>query len=302
MIWDSPVGLLDSNRKPTLTEALSLRNIAIQHPRLLGCIGWWLMAEGGGQRLYDLSTSNQDGTGVNTVPWIVGARGPALDFNGSNDYIDLGTDSRYAFTSSTATFTVSAWIRPDTITSWDNVVAKWENSGSQNAWAVGIFDGRVFIDLSEDGTFSDTTVVEYMATGAVSTGVWTHIAATIDAGADTFAVFQNGVPVAASHIHSKTTIDTIFSSTSPLLIGTSLDGGVPSTEIFDGGIDDVRVYNRVLANHEILSLRFQPFLELDWAIQQQRHNIRTNLINPSLLMYSPLANQTTRFAKVVLAV
>jgi len=65
------------------------------HPLAQGLKGAWGFYEGGGAKLYDLVNKN-DGDLTSMDPatdWIGGAYGHALNFNGTDDFMDIGPDA-----------------------------------------------------------------------------------------------------------------------------------------------------------------------------------------------------------------
>ena len=67
--------------------------VNFSHPLAKGLVGLWLMNEGGGNKVYDLSGNENHGTLTNMDPatdWVGGKDGPAIDFDGSDDYVDMG--------------------------------------------------------------------------------------------------------------------------------------------------------------------------------------------------------------------
>jgi hypothetical protein len=75
---------------------------------------------------------------------------------------------------------------------------------------------------------------------ALAANVWTHVAGTYDG--TTVRLYVNGVQVS-----SRPAGGPISTSTGPLRIGGNSLWG----EFFEGRIDEVRVYNRVLTSSEI---------------------------------------------------
>jgi len=82
------------------------------HPINRGAGGLWLMNEKGGNRLNDYSGNNNHGTmqnfGLNgaTSNWIGSPTGGALNFDGTNDYVDCGTN---AILNPSKEFALSFW-------------------------------------------------------------------------------------------------------------------------------------------------------------------------------------------------
>jgi len=73
----------DPRQKPPLGSVLNP-----DHPLAQGLVGCWLMNEGGGSKIYDL-TGNTNGT-LMDVSWSSTEYGSALYFNGSTSKVDLG--------------------------------------------------------------------------------------------------------------------------------------------------------------------------------------------------------------------
>jgi hypothetical protein len=81
-------------------------------------------------------------------------------------------------------------------------------------------------------------------------GVWTNYAATIDLVADTAAIYRNGVEVASG----------TFSDNVPQLtwaMGHNQDPNNPA-DFFTGQLDDVRIYDRVLTQSDVVQLVPEP--------------------------------------------
>ena len=53
-------------------------------------VSLWLMNEGTGDRVFDLSGNRNDGTLVNNASWTKGRFGSAIICDGTSDYIDCG--------------------------------------------------------------------------------------------------------------------------------------------------------------------------------------------------------------------
>jgi hypothetical protein len=75
-------------------------------------VGHWKFDEGTGTTAFDSSGNGNDGTLINGPIWTTGVIGQALEFDGTDDYVDVGTGP--AITGA-AQRTVSMWINPDTI-------------------------------------------------------------------------------------------------------------------------------------------------------------------------------------------
>jgi len=170
----------------------------------------------------------------------------AVDFDGTDDYINAGTSNTLNFSTTTSTFSITAWIYP---TAYNftrcSVLAKWLGTGNQRQYFFGVNSSNgVSLSLSPDGTAASAIIIA--STGAdISLNSWYHIAATLDVGADSYLLYVNGSEVATS---GSTAIANLFNSSGSVNIGSTKDG---TDDLFDGQIDDVRIYNRVLSASEI---------------------------------------------------
>ena len=69
------------------------------HPLARGLAGCWVMNEGTGFKVFDLSGNGNTGTmtGMTNSDWVPGTDGYALDFDGTDDYIAVGDRSSLQF-------------------------------------------------------------------------------------------------------------------------------------------------------------------------------------------------------------
>ena len=86
------------------------------------CVGMWLFDEGKGDVTADASASKNNGTLENGPKWTDGKFGDALEFNGTNSYVDVGNADNMSITGD---FTFSMWINvPAYPASWTNMLSK----------------------------------------------------------------------------------------------------------------------------------------------------------------------------------
>ena len=79
-----------------------------------GPVSYWAFDEGSGQVATD-SQGAHDGTIMDEEgnQWVIGKSGNALEFDGVDDYVKIENSS--LLEPKTGAFTVSAWIKPDSI-------------------------------------------------------------------------------------------------------------------------------------------------------------------------------------------
>ena len=190
----------------------------------------------------DSSGNGNDGTYTNgptqsadVPPAIVFDDPFSRDFDGSDDYVDLGT----AF-SNTINFSVMAWVNPDVIGIDQQIISKgYDGSNTQWELKTTTAGGKVSFQ-----SFNGSNVgVESLSTLPNST--WTHVAGTYDG--TTWRIYINGV-LDNSAVAAGPTL-----TANAMYIGAVDANGSPA-QFWDGKIDEVRVYSRVVGVDEILKI------------------------------------------------
>jgi|GEM_PF-1587001 len=204
-----------------------------------GLVMYNKMSNGSGTTLTDNQTSGSySGTLSGGASWVAsGAFADsrnALDFDGSNDYINCGNGANVQF-NGTASLTVEAWIKP-TGGVWCAIVSKFIHSSSGEGYSLEIFsDNRVSILFGNN--WSDWTALT--SGSAISTGVWHHIAATYDGS--TLKIYVDGYLAG-----SGSWTNGITDAGGPLYIGCR-DGST----FMNGQIDEVRIWRTARTVTEI---------------------------------------------------
>jgi|GEM_PF-3391861 len=176
---------------------------------------------------------SQDGN-AGAVGKIAGGQ----DFDGANDFIDLGTttiiDGRSAFT-------ISAWVRLDTLPGTNTRYGVYarrnmgsvEPLGSDGSFAFGIGDyvpsDSFNVVMTHDGTWHD-----HFADSQTGIGSWQHIAATYD-GVGTVSYFLNGNPDGSDSYIQPSALANL-----PQWIGVASKDSTGGHH-FNGIMDEVRV-------------------------------------------------------------
>lgn len=210
----------------------------LRYPNLWqGCVGAWCPSQSGatGYRLFDDSGNNNHGTLTNMDPgadWVPSSNKLALDFDGSNDGVSVGSFNMNTLNNSTNC--VSLWINPTTT----NTIAR--------PFSVGEFGTGFALRFNFQNlefTFGGTAILSVAMDNASYAGKWTHVLGVTDnSGA---RLFFNGVQVG-------TRSDTV-GITKTIGLGIGYRFGVNS-DYFTGQLDDICLYNRALAPYEIRQL------------------------------------------------
>ena len=172
---------IESNYK----NGMPLRDNEPLYPNLFkGLVGYWSPSAGPtGNRLRDLSGYNNHGTLTNMdagTDWVVSGGKYALDFDVTNDYVDIGTRQ---YLSSGAPATVAWWER--VTSSGAGYVSRFRLATGTRDLAVLRTDIPGYFGIS---TFNVSLAACKQFTGAPSTvnsvGIWRHFSLIMRAGPD----------------------------------------------------------------------------------------------------------------------
>ena len=215
-----------------------------------GPVAEWPLNEGSGTVIHDSTGDGNTGT-VYGATWAPGVSGSALSFNGNGNHADInGTP---ADLTNLSTFTWSAWINVVGEPGRDigPVIEKGAGSDIRKTFYVGPVGtsdpGLVFARVTTSGAAASSIGVN----NSYTVGAWQQWAITYnDSGDRKIHIYRNGVEIAYQSQTAAT--GTIASDTGYTL---SL-GATPGSQFysFNGLIDDVRIYNRVLSAGELSAL------------------------------------------------
>jgi hypothetical protein len=169
-----------------------------------------------------------------------GNKNSAYSFNGSDNYIQVDDVKELH---EIQKLTVAAWIFPKSYeiegyTAW---ISKPLNE-NYSQFRIGF--GRE-PDKLWGMTIYDTTWNEYCANSYIPLNQWSFVAYTVDCENGTAKAYLNG-----KEVGSWTNVKKIPASSSSLFIGYQPD----DRSMFDGMIDEVRIYHRVLQAKDIFTL------------------------------------------------
>ncbi|MBI2676665.1 MAG: LamG domain-containing protein [Candidatus Yanofskybacteria bacterium] len=193
-----------------------------------GLVGCWTF-DGSYTKAPDCSGNNNTGTLTNGPTRVAGKIGQALKFDGVDDWIDPNNE---VIGSSAAT--VSAWIKPSSL-------------GEGSTGSI-VNNGKTIFRMASSNRLafiSDGAIIAVSATNAFTIGPWLHVLATRDA-TGVANIYLNGVRTGTADQSSGTPA----TGTTDMAIGNN----TATTTAFDGTIDDVRIYNRVLSVAEVKRL------------------------------------------------
>ncbi len=197
-------------------------------------VGLWHMDGDWG----DSSGNNNNGAPINgpafSTDMRVGTQSASL--NGSSSFIQVADNASLDLAS---TMTLEAWIKPNDIGNYRQIISKFGSAGNY-AYQFGLApSGNLRVDISGNGTAYDNLIT---TTAPILVNAWNHVAATFNAGI--LNLYVNGTQA----VQTKTsTITALKVSTIPFNIGRDPSG----VQYFNGLIDEVAIYKRVLTAEEI---------------------------------------------------
>ncbi len=199
-----------------------------------GLVAEWHFDEGSGIVVKDSSGNRNDGT-IHGATWVDGKFGKALSFDGVDDYVDCGND---ASLNPSDEITIEIWVKIPVLPSNQKaIVAKVGPPLSHDQYHFALdSDGRIFWTTNERDMWT-------ISNSAISINQWTHVVVTAISGSNR-KIYIDG-QLDKNH-------DTTYafdSTTNTAKIGYSDRWG--SKSYFNGIIDEIRIYNRVLTADEI---------------------------------------------------
>jgi len=219
------------------------------HPLARGLVGCWLMNEGTGGKLYDLSANGNHGTFVGDTHWAAGKYGSCLSFDGDGDYVEMSS-SGADWTEDFSQLTVSAWVKNNEIELSHGYayVCKGEHSGEASSWTLGKGTGESWYFGVKESPANQVAVDSPL--NYQEDLLWHHIVGVWN-GSNLY-IYSDGVSVGTTEPSFTATLrDTAYN----VAIGASASGSYG----VDGYIDNVMIFNRALSPEEIKALYADPF-------------------------------------------
>jgi hypothetical protein len=190
---------------------------------------------GTGTTWYDMSGNDTTGTLTNSPVWNNSGTTSFMYFDGTNDYVTLGTPSSLVNIGKT-NFTISCLINPTAVnTSWTGFV--YLGRYGQSNGHLGFNPSNNVAGGTGDGSTWRTHETNY----TLATNTWYNL--TMVRNDDYIYFYANGQQIGSPFSHPYTPA----TATQYLEIGNGSDN-----EYFNGKISNVQIYNRALLSSEIL--------------------------------------------------
>ncbi len=229
-----------------ISNALSFQS---QTHSLLGSdlVGWWNFNEGSGTTARDISGYGNNGTitGATYVDGVPGTGGTALEFDGVGDYV--GIDHDEILDMGTGNFTIAAWVYNQDNGNEKYILGKMD--GVRLGYGLSkVASDRFSATFRKTGTYSEAVL-------AVSTGTipelnrWFYVVGTLDR--------KIGAKIYLNGVLDGTTNDTKLDGVNIINSSSLRIGALGAGYFFNGLVDDVRIYNRLLTAQEVQTLYAQ---------------------------------------------
>lgn len=218
-------------------------------------VGYWRLGESAGPTAVDVEGANNGtynnfaGGAFSQAGALPGDTNTAVNFNGSNTYVNLG--SAASLNGSWTGLTFMAWIKPANVSGVKMIIGSW--NGTPPGDHMGLFqvDDRIVFAIAdginaESGSSSDATHVltanqyNFVAATWVWDGVIGHHG--------TYTFYVNGQATGTGTQGGTNGINT--GSSVPLQIGAQNSSG----RFYNGTIDEPALFSRALSASEIADL------------------------------------------------
>ncbi|MDD5064507.1 MAG: LamG domain-containing protein [Phycisphaerae bacterium] len=204
---------------------------------------WWKLDETSGTTAYD-SVDTDNGVFNGDDPnWVTGKFDGAVDFDGVTDYFSVA--SLNSLFNNSSVFTVAGWFKTEQSTGMQTIVGQWsQDSGYYYGWQVLVENKKVVAKFGGDVA----PMTEITGTNDVNDGKW-HQFALVNNGSSSVALYVDGDPNGTAGSKYMDIYDTKFRIGDGSYGNGNLEGGP-----FNGMIDNVMIFNRVLSAEEVKQL------------------------------------------------
>lgn len=254
-----------------------------------GLVGCWHMNEvAGGTNVEDCSRYKNNGTwsGNTTSNVTTGKFGNGLDFDGTNDYVDINNKTgNFTFED----FTISFWLNSRSNPTIGGHVFLVKGKSSANGWYVQNepLSGKYLkFVTSQTGVVQETSVDgDHLPLNKFNHILITRSGAT----AKIYINLTDYTNTTQNHINPLPSADS-------LRIGTYLE--TPADFAVNGSIDEVFLWNRVLSDNEIKAVYNASAYRLNTTISNLNFGTSINYTAYIQDVYGNISSTETRFVNI----
>ena len=225
------------------------------HPLARGLVGCWLMNEGTGDKICDLSGNKNNGTAQGNPFWGQGKFGSALGFDG-DDYVGLGQPANLNFTPNVDEFTISFWMKVDSGNN-GTIISKAYSSSAYRQYQIYVESN--YIKGYSGGVIVGTTIV-------VADGKWHWVVLRNynDSGTLKCMFYVDGIEVGGVSASGSVTNDM------DVLVGARRNTNNTNVAfLLTGTVEMGLIFARALSASEIAQFYREPFCMFERAIRPE---------------------------------
>ena len=186
----------------------------------------------GGKDINDYSGQANHGTNNGANYGTTGIIGTALEFDGT-DYVDVGNNAVLT----PSDISISAWIKASTLDTYNGIITNKPDANHGINLQIGTSRIAALVGDGSAYTYVNTT-------WAPDVDIWYHIVITHNSSDNNNILYVNG------NNENEATRALAYSTPVNTIIGRFYTGSLP----FNGLIDEIRIYNRVLSSDEVTDL------------------------------------------------
>ena len=200
--------------------------------------------DGAGGTAYDDVWCGDLNGDIEGASWTTGIWDYALDFDGSNDYVEIDHDSAF----NVSAVSVSAWINLDDNDTSNLIIVSTFGDYGDGSTDKGGYELKITSDANLRFRYGYGNGYSYCTSSSeIAENKWYLVTATHD-GSSTIKLYINDeLDTTCTGGHS------LSSNLNPLLIGSADwdNSGTPERDWFDGTIDEVALWSDVLTASEV---------------------------------------------------
>ena len=218
-------------------------------------IGWWKFNNNADDETSGANDGSLSGSPLPTFVDAPSFANRALYINSGSGVVTINNESNFDLR---RTISISLWLKADTLPpagSMASLVSKMDSSGTVSSRAYSVWlNGFGFVHLTSSNS-SGTEACTDTADSVINLNTWYHYVGVIDRDNGSMKIYVNGVlqtpGSAAHHCGGSGTFsagDDAADNDEPVRVGGDFGS---SYSVFDGQIDDVRIYNGILSVSDI---------------------------------------------------
>ena len=195
---------------------------------------YWKLDENSGNATDSIGSKTLTNNGTTT--YATGKINNGAVFNGTSQWLSIADEAGLRY-SSTQAFSISFWFKLDDTTGVQTIISKWDNDATKDQEYVIYMNGTT-LEFVVNGDTAKTVKIS-----SLSADTWYHCVATAATNKVLNLYINAGTPA------TKTSTNGFLTNYSEFRVGQNT-----GTNYFDGIIDEIGFWNRVLTSDEVSEL------------------------------------------------